>query len=327
MKHLILFALLIVSYVTASFDFDATEIQFQGWMADYGKQYANNAEYLHRMAVYVVNAQRVQQLNANSNGGATFAINEFADLTETEFAEKYLGSLPSSIPEESRDVLSLTGVGAPDTYSWNSKGKLTAVKDQKQCGSCWAFSVTENIESVWMIAKGLSPSDIKPLAPQQIVDCDKRDGGCNGGDTPSAYQYVISAGGMDTEESYPYKAVNQQCHFNKDDVEVTISSFKYATRTKNEEEMKEATATVAPLSICVDAQPWQFYSSGVMMRSQCGTSLDHCVQIEGYDTSASTPYWNVRNSWGTRWGEKGYIRLQYGQNTCGLAQEATTAVV
>jgi len=91
--------------------------------------------------------------------------------------------------------------------------------------------------------------------------------------------------------------------------------------------MKEATASVAPLSICVDAEPWQHYSSGVMMRSQCGTSLDHCVQIEGYDTSASTPYWNVRNSWGTAWGEKGYIRLQYGQNTCGMAEEATTAVV
>jgi len=316
-----------VSYVSASFDFYDTEVQFQAWMADNGKQYAHNAEYLHRMAVFAVNVQRVQQLNANSNGGATFGINEFADLTETEFAEKYLGSFPSSIPEESREVLSLTGVGAPDTFSWNSKGKLTPVKDQKQCGSCWAFSVTENIESVWMIAKDLSPSDMKPLAPQQIVDCDKRDGGCNGGDTPSAYDYVISAGGMDTEASYPYKAVNEACHFKQEDVFAKISSFKYATKTKNEEEMKEATASVAPLSICVDAQPWQHYSSGVMTRSQCGTSLDHCVQIEGYDTSSSTPYWNVRNSWGPRWGENGYIRLQYGQNTCGLAQEATTAVV
>jgi len=178
-----------------------------------------------------------------------------------------------------------------------------------------------------MIAKGLSHDDMKDLAPQQIVDCDKHDGGCNGGNPPTAYEYVISAGGMDTEASYPYKAVNEACHFKTDDVFTKISSYKYATKTRNEEEMKEATASVAPISICVDAQPWQFYNSGVMMRSQCGTSLDHCVQVEGYDTSASTPYWNVRNSWGPRWGEKGYIRLQYGQNTCGLAQEATTAVV
>jgi len=326
MKHLIfVFAVLALSYAGTVLDFEAKEVQFQSWMQVNKKQYADQTEYHYRMAIFSVNVEKIQQLNEESNG-ATFAINEFADLTEKEFADMYLGYVPSA-PTSAPEYLSLTGLGAPDTFSWNEKGKLTAVKDQKQCGSCWAFSVTENIESVWMIAKGLSPSSMQNLAPQQIVDCDKRDGGCNGGDTPSAYDYVISAGGMDTEASYPYKAVNQQCHFNKADVFSTISSFKYATRTKNEEEMKEATATVAPLSICVDAQPWQFYSGGVMTRTQCGTSLDHCVQIEGYDTSAAQPYWNVRNSWGPRWGEKGFIRLQYGQNTCGLATEATTAVV
>jgi len=92
--------------------------------------------------------------------------------------------------------------------------------------------------------------------------------------------------------------------------------------------MRDATALVAPLSICVDAAPWQLYKSGVMTKAQCsGTRLDHCVQITGYDTSVSIPFWNVRNSWGTAWGEKGYIRLQFGANTCALAEEATTAVV
>jgi len=189
------------------------------------------------------------------------------------------------------------------------------------------LSATENIESVWLIAKGLTPVNFKPLAPQQIVDCDTSDGGCNGGDTVTAYEYIIKAKGQDTEESYPYKAVNQKCQFKPADVEVTITSYKYATKTKNEDEMKTATATVSPLSICVDAQPWQFYTSGIMTASQCGTALDHCVQITGYDTASATPYWEVRNSWGTDWGEKGYIRLEYGKNTCGLAEEATTAVV
>jgi len=329
MKHIVIFliAILTVSYAPALMDNEATEVLFQSWMFDHKKQYTNKAEYQYRLAVFADNTETIQKLNENSNGGATFAINEFSDLTETEFAEAYLGYRPTGQPEETRDVLTLTGVGAPDKFSWNDKGKLTAVKDQKQCGSCWAFSATENIESVWMIAKGLTPSDMKDLAPQQIVDCDKHDGGCNGGNPPTAYEYVISAGGMDTEASYPYKAVNEACHFVKNDVFATISSYKYATKTRNEEEMKEATATVSPISICVDAQPWQHYSSGIMMKSQCSTSLDHCVQVEGYDTSASTPYWNVRNSWGTRWGEKGYIRLQYGQNTCGLAQESTTAIV
>jgi len=302
------------------------ETQFMGWMQQHKKQYQTKAEYRHRMSIYSDNMEIIATLNENSNGGATFALGPFADLTSQEFADMYLGYVPPAEPTYA-ELLPLTGEAAPDTYSWNSKGKLTAVKDQRQCGSCWAFSVTENIESVWMINKGLTPSTMKPLAPQQIVDCDKSDGGCNGGNPPTAYEYVISAGGMDTEATYPYDAKNGACKFNRNDVESTISNFKYATRTRNEDEMKEATATVAPLSICVDAQPWQHYSSGIMMRSQCATSLDHCVQIEGYDTSAATPYWNVRNSWGTAWGEKGYIRLQYGQNTCGMAEEATTAVV
>jgi len=237
----------------------------------------------------------------------------------------YNGYVP--VEKTDRPQLELPNVAAPDQYSWLTSGRVTPVKDQAQCGSCWAFSATENIESVWMIAKNLNQQTMKPLAPQQIVDCDKSDGGCNGGDTITAFEYVIKAKGQDTEASYPYKAVNQACSFKAADVESTISSYKYATTSKNEDEMKTATATVAPLSICVDAAQWQFYTSGVMTSSQCGTDLDHCVQIVGYDTSAAAPYWNVRNSWGSNWGEKGFIRLEYGHNTCGLAIEATTAVV
>jgi C1A family cysteine protease len=247
-------------------------------------------------------------------------------MTPTEFKQRYNGYVPK--PKTTKVALDLPNVAAPDTFSWITQGKVTAVKNQEQCGSCWAFSATENIESVWMIAKGLTPATMKPLAPQQIVDCDKRDGGCNGGDTITAFEYVIQAKGQDTEASYPYRAVNQACHFLPADVETTISSYKYATTTENEDQMKTATATVAPLSICVDAAQWQFYQSGVMTPSQCGKSLDHCVQIVGYDTTSTTaPYWNVRNSWGTGWGMSGFIRLEYGHNTCGMAIEATTAVV
>jgi len=266
---------------------------------------------------------KIQQLNEESNGGAVFAVNKFADLTAEEFT-KYKGYSPVAWKVQ-RDY-ELPQVEAPATYDWLPTGKVTDVKDQKQCGSCWAFSATENIESVWMIAKGLTKDNFKPLAPQQIVDCDKRDGGCNGGDTPTAYEYVIGAGGQDTEASYPYHAVNQACQFKAADVEAKISSWKYVGRN-SEPEMLTGVATVSPLSICVDAEPWQFYSGGIMTASQCGTSLDHCVQITGYDTSAATPFWSVRNSWGADWGEKGFIRLQYGHNPCGVAIEPTTAVV
>jgi len=298
------------------------ETEFAKWADNNNKVYSNE-EYQYRLAVFASNVELIQQLNEESDGGATFALNEFADMTPAEFEQTHNGFIPG---DGERVALDLPNVAAPDTYSWITEGKVTPVKNQEQCGSCWAFSATENIESVWMIAKNLSNSDMKPLAPQQIVDCDKRDGGCNGGWPRTAYQYVMEAHGQDTEASYPYRAVNEACHFNPSTVEAIITNWKYATTTRSEDQMKTATATVAPLSICVDASKWQFYSGGVMTNTQCATSLDHCVQIVGYDTSAATPFWNVRNSWGASWGEKGFIRLSYGHNTCGLAQEATTAV-
>jgi C1A family cysteine protease len=297
--------------------------EFRAWVAGNNKSYASDEEYQYRLGVFSDNVNKIQQLNEASDGGAIFAVNKFADLTAAEF-NKYKGYNRAAWHVQ-RD-LELPQIEAPGTFDWEPTGKVTPVKNQEQCGSCWAFSATENIESVWMIAKGLTNANFKPLAPQQIVDCDKRDGGCNGGDTPTAYEYVIGAGGQDTEASYPYRAVNQKCAFKAADVEVKISSWKYVGKN-SEPDMLTGVSTVSPLSICVDAEPWQFYSGGIMKASQCGTALDHCVQITAYDTSSSTPYWNVRNSWGTDWGEKGFIRLQYGQNTCGVAIEPTTAVV
>jgi len=277
--------------------------------------------------VFSINLECVKLYNL-IEGKFVYGVIKFMDLTPQEFHAIYLGYVPSNTPVE-REYLTLSTEAVPDTYDWITLGKVTPVKNQEQCGSCWAFSATENIESVWMIAKNITPTTFKPLAPQQIVDCDTNDGGCNGGDTPTAYQYVISAKGQDTEASYPYKAVNGACKFKPADIEASITSFNYATKTHNEDEMKTATATVAPLSICVDAEPWQFYTGGIMKKAQCGNALDHCVQITGYNTAASepTPYWEVRNSWGADWGESGFIRLEYGTNTCGLADEATTAVV
>jgi len=298
------------------------ESEFQKWSANNKKIYTPE-EYQRRLAIFTSNVDLIQQLNENAgDNGASFALNKFADLTPQEFKAYYLGYIPST---QEMEELQVSDEAVPDTFDWISKDKVTPVKNQEQCGSCWAFSATENIESVWMIAKGLTPANFKPLAPQQIVDCDKRDDGCNGGNPPTAYEYIIEAGGQDTEASYPYRARDQACQFKPADVEVKITSYKTIS---NEADMKTATATVSPLSICVDASQWQFYSSGVMTPAQCGgTSLDHCVQAVGYDTSVNPPYWNVRNSWGTDWGMSGFIRLEYGHNTCGLTEETTTAVV
>jgi C1A family cysteine protease len=171
---------------------------------------------------------------------------------------------------------------------------VTAVKNQGQCGSCWAFSVTENIESMWILA-GKANSSIA-LAPQQIVDCDNSDDGCNGGEPPTAYQYVINAGGLETNESYPYTAEGGSCTFSKSLVVASIASWKYATSSGDETTLQKNLLGYGPLSICLDASNWQDYQSGVLTAWECAwvDILDHCVQLVGYNSTTTeygSPYW------------------------------------
>jgi len=228
---------------------------------------------------------------------------------------------------------------APAAVDWREKGAVTPVKDQGQCGSCWAFSATEQIESQWILAG----HPMTKFSPQQIVSCDKKDDGCNGGDTLTAYKYVMKAGGMASSASYPYASgdsgKSKKCH--KFEVSGgTITGSTYATKPctvggckhQNEAALQAHLASTAPVSICVNAGKWQHYTKGVMSHKQCGKStadsLDHCVQLVGYQKSAGKGgYYLVRNSWNTDWGVEGYIHLAMGSNTCGIANEATFVTV
>jgi len=305
---------------------------FQQWFQENGKVYDTADEMSLRFVNFKETVKRINTNNAYTDmrgSGAKFGLNKFSDMTQDEFAEKVLMKPFTPIDAELKQKnMLLPRVASPDAFDWRTKGAVTAVKDQGQCGSCWAFSVTENIESVWILAKGLNNETLPPLAPQQIVDCDTTDLGCNGGNPPTAYDYVQSAGGLDDEKDYPYTAQDGTCAFKSSAVVAKISGYKYAT-DGDEGTMKDNLASWAPLSICVDARYWQDYQSGIMSEWQCDwiVQLDHCVQAVGYDTSstAPTPFWIVRNSWGTDWGEDGYIRLEYGTNTCGLTQESTSA--
>eukprot|EP01113_Clastostelium_recurvatum_P005797 TRINITY_DN125_c0_g1_i3.p1 TRINITY_DN125_c0_g1~~TRINITY_DN125_c0_g1_i3.p1 ORF type:complete len:343 (-),score=82.52 TRINITY_DN125_c0_g1_i3:54-941(-) len=294
-------------------------------MSDYGKQYSGALETAYRKSVFAQNLRTMNTLK-KENPLATFGINKFADLTPEEFRGTYLGYVPGQ-----RDIGSLAGVviprpnqALPANFDWrqHTPTPVTPVKDQGQCGSCWAFSATEEIESAWILAG--HPAAI--LAPQQIVDCDKLALGCNGGDPSTAYRYVMSAGGLEAEASYPYTAKHGSCHADGAKV-ANLASWKQATTGKNETELLYAVAQVAPVSICVDAATWQNYQSGIL--TKCATKLDHCVQLTGFGQTTDTtpvPYWNVRNSWGEDWGEQGYIRIARGNDLCGIAKEATIVV-
>jgi cathepsin F len=305
------------------------EVSFQDWMNKHNKKYNTQQEYETRLSNFIETGKRIAKLNARAkalNSTANFAHNKFSDLTLDEFSSR-LG-MKGYVPKQIEGIpVADPAPEAPGSFDWRSKGGITAVKDQGQCGSCWAFSCTESIESVWKIKGG--KSNQVPLAPQQIVDCDRTDGGCNGGDLPTCYRYVIGAGGLEPESDYPYRAQNGNCAASKAKEQDPIKNFNYVIPqgSTNEGQMADYVAANSPVSIIVDASSWSSYNGGVLKASQCGHSLDHAVQIVGYDGTNNNGYWIVRNSWGADWGENGFIRLQFGENTCGLCSEVTVPTI
>jgi len=312
------------------------EERWAEWKARYGKMYATADADADRFAVFSANLRKIADLNA-ANTGAYYSANEFADLSADEFDAKYKGYKRMPELHRAADMEAYeapAGETLPKKVDWRTKGDyVTPIKNQEQCGSCWAFSVTEEVESVFAIAG----NGLKVLSPQQIVSCDGADAGCGGGDPISAYKYIEKAGGLESEAEYPYTSGggdSGSCHFKHNKITANITGFKYATTPsdKDETQMQSAVANIAPLSICVDASSWQFYSGGVIS-SGCGQQLDHCVQATGYtmgsadltddDSSVKGDYWVVRNSWGGSWGYDGYLYVEIGKNLCGIADEAT----
>jgi len=304
------------------------EVRFQAWMEKYNKVYATQVEYQTRLANFIATTKKVADMNARSvalNSTATFALNKFADLSEAEFSVRLgmKGYVPKVIPGV--PVYEPDTQAPPNAFDWRTKNGITAVKDQAQCGSCWAFSCTESIESVHMI-KG--NKQVPALSPQQIVDCDKTDGGCNGGDLPTCYQYVkTTPKGLETNAEYPYTARDGTCRADPSKESNPITGFQYVIPrgSTDENSMASFVAANSPASIIVDASSWSSYHSGILKSTQCGHGLDHAVQAVGYDISGG--YWIVRNSWGADWGEDGFIRLQFGKNTCGMDSEVTVPTI
>jgi len=303
--------------------------QFRAFGMKYNKTYATEAEWQSRFLVFTANMKKIEQLNAaeaaHGNKMAPFGINEFADMSPEEFKATKLGYVPAENKAVSGSF-SPKGVSLPAEVDWRQKGAVSAVKNQGQCGSCWAFSATEEIESMWFLAG----HPMVELSVQQIVSCDTTDSGCGGGEPYNAYGYVQSAGGLDTEAAYPYTDANGDddatCNFNSGGIAASISGYQWAAQNGDESALQEAVATVGPISTCVEADTWQYYTGGILS-SNCGNSLDHCVQTVGYGSDSGVSYWLVRNSWGTTWGEAGYIRIQIGSDLCGIADEATYVTI
>jgi C1A family cysteine protease len=251
-------------------------------------------------------------------------------MTPQEFASKYL--MPVNITAKF-DKSKMKKWQAPKNHKvagsidWSSTA-CTPVKDQGQCGSCWAFSATQTIESANIIAGKASPSG-PILAPEQIVDCDTNDGGCGGGDPRSGMTYIQSANGQEFEYDYPYTAGQSgnagSCNFNAQDIAEDDAGGPVDVSDGGEPALQSFLSSTGPPSVCVDASSWQSYSGGVL--SSCGCNIDHAVQAVGINADGQANSYKIRNSWNTDWGVNGFIYLEMGQNTCCVANEVSWAQV
>jgi len=267
---------------------------------------------------------------AYAMGESTFFLgeNEFMDMHNDEFVQKMNGYQGRSGPSNNLVHTNNEVTDLPDTVDWRDKGYITPVKNQKQCGSCWAFSTTGSLEGQWFKKTGKLTS----LSEQNLVDCSKKQGneGCEGGLMDNAFKYIKENNGIDTEQSYPYTGENGKCHFSASNVGANVTGF-VDVKSKDESALQSAVATVGPISVAIDAshESFQLYRGGVYHNWFCSeTRLDHGVLAAGYGTDNGKDYWLVKNSWGTTWGLKGYIMMSRNRhNNCGIATQASYPTV
>ncbi|XP_030466513.1 senescence-specific cysteine protease SAG39-like [Syzygium oleosum] len=294
------------------------------WMARYGRVYKDMDERQSRFEIFKANILRIVSFNRAGDKPYKLGINQFADLTNEEFkARNRFKSHMCSTEAASFKYGNVTAV--PSSMDWRKKGAVTPVKNQGQCGCCWAFSAVAAVEGINEITSGKLIS----LSEQELVDCDigGQDQGCEGGWMDSAFQF-IEKHGLTTETNYPYVGTDGKCNVKSESNRAVIIKGYEDVPANSEEALLKAVAN-QPVSVAIDAGgfEFQFYSSGVFTGA-CGTDLDHGVTAVGYGTSDDgTKFWLVKNSWGEEWGEQGYIMMQRDvsakEGLCGIAMKAS----
>lgn len=278
---------------------ESKDTAFEEWKSKYGVNWAASEEEYRRI-IFMKNIEVINRHNADSTQSYKMGVNQFTAMTDEEFFNTYLDPKPEvAAPIEDAPVPNAD-------IDWTTKGGVSPVKNQGQCGSCWAFSAVGVMESVAKI-KGQSVN----LSEQQLVDCSTSYGnhGCNGGWPSQALSYVKDHG-IASQSEYPYKGVNQACQKNGGTFKIaSVSSASGCTGLSNAIQGR-------PVSVTVDATNWSRYASGVF--SNCATSINHAVLLVGIVGGN----WKIKNSWGTGWGEAGFIRLAGTANTCGVCAYA-----
>jgi len=334
LQALALLSLVLVS--EAVHFYEVVKEEWEVFKLNHGKKYITDIEEKFRMMVFAENKHRIashNKLHAQGHKSFKMKMNHFGDLLHHEFVGLMNGyrTLNHSEPQRgSTHVMPHPEVFLPKAVDWRMHGVVTPVKDQGQCGSCWAFSTTGALEGQHARATGKLVS----LSEQNLVDCSTSFGndGCNGGLMDNAFQYIKANGGIDTEASYPYIGMDARCHFNRSAVGAEDTGFVDIAEG-NERALKAALATVGPVSVAIDASQasFQFYHHGVYFDENCSPeNLDHGVLAVGYgkDRKTGEEYWIVKNSWSEAWGHDGYIYMARNRdNACGIASKASYPLV
>ncbi|XP_015790859.1 cathepsin L1 [Tetranychus urticae] len=312
---------------------DLLQDEWEAFKSMYGKQYSNETEEYFRMKIFMENKRKIARHNIRAaNGFHTYhlTMNHFGDLLHHEFV-KLMNGFKAHLRLHTYNAstfLTPHNVALPKSVDWREKGYVTEVKNQGQCGSCWAFSTTGALEGQNYRKSGKLVS----LSEQNLVDCSKKFGnnGCEGGLMDNAFSYIRHNHGIDTESAYPYDGKDERCRFTRKDIGATDTGF-VDIEAGSEQKLMEAVATVGPVSVAIDAshESFQFYSHGIYDEPECSSEeLDHGVLVVGYGSDKGGDYWIVKNSWSETWGEKGYIKMTRNkQNQCGIASSASYPLV
>ncbi|KAL5989529.1 hypothetical protein ACLOJK_010421 [Asimina triloba] len=318
-----LWAALAAPYKAEASKEDDLKAKYERWMARYGRSYGDEKEKEQRFRIYSANVGFIDQVNS-LNYSYKLMDNQFADLSNEEFRARHLGygSHAPKMPTPFVPSHCVHNAHVPDTIDWRTKGAVTPVKDQAECGSCWAFSTVAAIEGINQIKTG----ELVSLLEQELVDCDLTSSGCQGGWPDTAFECIKENGGIASEKDYPYAGIDSACNIVElGDHAATISGYR-TVPAKNQTCLKAAAAN-QPISVAIDAagMEFQFYASGIF-DGPCGMQSNHAVTVVGYGREKESEFWIVKNSWGTTWGEHGYIRMKRNvaekEGLCGIAMNA-----